>query len=186
MTTYTAITNGQIDQDSPITQPLMTAMRDNPIAITEGATGAPRIVGLAAATLDEMPLLTVSAADTYDIGLASDTVVGDLISTTGFVVGYTIDIVRVTGSVRFSIDHRTSNGVSRVLIIKNGTLVTFWDTSSPTFITRTADISVVPGDEIVWEHARLTSGDVSYIANQTQTATDGYTTSPLLIKASDT
>jgi len=43
MTTYTAITDGQIDQDSPITQPLMTAMRDNPIAIAERATGAPYV-----------------------------------------------------------------------------------------------------------------------------------------------
>lgn len=43
MTTYTAITNDQIDQDSPITQPLMTTLRDNPIAIAEGATGAPKI-----------------------------------------------------------------------------------------------------------------------------------------------
>lgn len=44
MTTYTSIPNSDIDQDSPVTQPLMTALRDNPIAITEGATGAPRIV----------------------------------------------------------------------------------------------------------------------------------------------
>jgi hypothetical protein len=44
MTTYTAIPNADIDQDSPVTQPLMTALRDNPIAITEGATGAPRMV----------------------------------------------------------------------------------------------------------------------------------------------
>lgn len=43
MTTYTVITNGEIDQDSPVTQALMTAVRDNPIAITEGASGAPRI-----------------------------------------------------------------------------------------------------------------------------------------------
>ena len=41
MTTYTAITNGEIDQDSPVTQPLLTALRDNPIAIAEGASGAP-------------------------------------------------------------------------------------------------------------------------------------------------
>ena len=47
MTTYTAIPNADIDQDSPVTQPLMTALRDNPIAITEGATGAPRIVAAA-------------------------------------------------------------------------------------------------------------------------------------------
>lgn len=42
MTTYVAIPNGDIDQDSPVTQPLLTAIRDNPIAISEGATGAPR------------------------------------------------------------------------------------------------------------------------------------------------
>lgn len=38
MTTYTTIPNTDIDQDSPITQPLMTALRDNPIAIAEGDT----------------------------------------------------------------------------------------------------------------------------------------------------
>lgn len=39
MTTYTAIPNSDIDRDSPITEPLMTLLRDNPIAITEGAWG---------------------------------------------------------------------------------------------------------------------------------------------------
>lgn len=43
MTTYTPIANSDIDQDSSITQPLMTAMRDNPIALAEGASGAPKI-----------------------------------------------------------------------------------------------------------------------------------------------
>lgn len=43
MTTYTVISDAQIDQDSPITQPLMTALRDNPIAIAEGADGAPTV-----------------------------------------------------------------------------------------------------------------------------------------------
>lgn len=41
MTTYQAITNGQIDQNSPLTQDLMTLIRDNPIAMLEGATDAP-------------------------------------------------------------------------------------------------------------------------------------------------
>ncbi len=40
---YTAITNGEIDADSPITVDLMTKMRDNPIAIANGDTGAPPI-----------------------------------------------------------------------------------------------------------------------------------------------
>lgn len=43
MTTYTAIANTDIDQDSPVTEPLMSALRDNPIAMAEGASGAPKI-----------------------------------------------------------------------------------------------------------------------------------------------
>ena len=42
MTTYTAIPTGDIDTDSPVTQPLMTALRDNPIATAEGSSGAPK------------------------------------------------------------------------------------------------------------------------------------------------
>ena len=41
MTTYTAITGAEIDTDSPITESLMTRLRDNPIAIMEKASGAP-------------------------------------------------------------------------------------------------------------------------------------------------
>ena len=35
MTTYVTIPNTDIDQDSPVTQPLMTALRHNPISIAE-------------------------------------------------------------------------------------------------------------------------------------------------------
>jgi hypothetical protein len=41
MTTYTAIPNADIDQDSPLTQTLMTLNRDNPIAMAEGSDDAP-------------------------------------------------------------------------------------------------------------------------------------------------
>ena len=40
---YSAISNGEIDLDSPITTGLMTKMRDNPIAIANGDSGAPKI-----------------------------------------------------------------------------------------------------------------------------------------------
>ena len=43
MTTYTTIPNADVDTDSPITTSLVTALRDNPTAITEGASGAPTI-----------------------------------------------------------------------------------------------------------------------------------------------
>lgn len=51
MTTYTAIVGSEIDVDSPITESLMTRLRDNPIAITEGASGAPNIQTAALAAL---------------------------------------------------------------------------------------------------------------------------------------
>lgn len=41
MTTYSAIASTEIDADSPITDALMGKLRDNPIAIAEGASGAP-------------------------------------------------------------------------------------------------------------------------------------------------
>jgi len=43
MTSYVTIPNADIDAESPIDVDLMTALRDNPIAITEGASGAPTI-----------------------------------------------------------------------------------------------------------------------------------------------
>lgn len=44
MTTWTTITNAQIDQDSPVTQTLMTGLRDNVAATAEGSTNAPVMV----------------------------------------------------------------------------------------------------------------------------------------------
>lgn len=41
MTTWTTIPDTDVDQDSPVTQPLMVALRDNPIATAEGADNAP-------------------------------------------------------------------------------------------------------------------------------------------------
>lgn len=43
MTDYVTIPNEDIDQDSPVTQPLMTALRDNPVAIAEGNPDAPEV-----------------------------------------------------------------------------------------------------------------------------------------------
>lgn len=43
MTSWTEIANSLVDQDSPVTQTLLTALRDNPTAIAEGATAAPKL-----------------------------------------------------------------------------------------------------------------------------------------------
>lgn len=65
MTTYTPITNAEIDQDSPITQPLLTALRDNPVAITEGAAGAPKIQAAALSTFVATAPATITGLNNF-------------------------------------------------------------------------------------------------------------------------
>ena len=43
MATWTDIANSQVQPYAPVTSELMTALRDNPQALAEGASGAPRI-----------------------------------------------------------------------------------------------------------------------------------------------
>jgi len=47
MATYRAIAASEVDADSPVTATLVSALAENPIAIAEGAAGAPRIKYLA-------------------------------------------------------------------------------------------------------------------------------------------
>ena len=58
MTGYTGITTAQIDSDSPIVEATLTALRDDPLAMFEGAAGAPRLqtaaMDSAIVTLDKM------------------------------------------------------------------------------------------------------------------------------------
>lgn len=43
MADYVPIPDSMVDPDAPLTSDLMYRVRDNPIAIAEGATGAPRV-----------------------------------------------------------------------------------------------------------------------------------------------
>ena len=47
MAVYKQIPDSDIDSESPITESLLTQLRDNPAAIAQGASGAPRIVNSA-------------------------------------------------------------------------------------------------------------------------------------------
>ena len=64
MTTYSPIANGSVDAGSPVDESLVTALRDNPIAISEGATNAPRIATIAAEANDGTTTAGTTAAIT--------------------------------------------------------------------------------------------------------------------------
>jgi len=104
MATYTAITDAEIDQDSPITQTLMTKYRDNLTAVVEGDDTAPRILspalgltyktGSGTITLD-----TTDLSNLADMGLALLTGYDDAsITNSGTVYAEADYRIKTTGS----------------------------------------------------------------------------------------
>ncbi len=157
MTDYNGIVDTETDPSAPLKSSLFKRIVANPIAVTEGANGAPRIVGAAIKRLADMPVLTVSAADVVNALILCDIVDG-VTSTSGtsFVAAQTITVRRATGSLRFygNHDNREATGLSVLSITKNGTEVTSWSSGSSTPQLRSVDISVVPNDVIQWRVRR--------------------------------
>lgn len=117
MTAYTTIANTTIDAESPVTVSLMTALRDNCIAITEGASGAPRNVqgalSTATATISgsssgSVDIVMNSYAFFPRIDAANFTVEGLSITATGSGAdspGFRL-VSAGTGSDPYSVDYR--------------------------------------------------------------------------------
>ncbi len=150
MTTYTEIINDQIDTDSPVTQPLMTALRDNPLAISEGDDTAPRILLKALETLEAGNELRSDDTDTI-----SNTITGTFVSahTFAFIQAGTVRVVaeRVSGSTAGSLRiRRKRNGTTSTVSSSGGDI--------------TADIAVLPGDVLYMQGsgAGTGSGTVTY------------------------
>lgn len=180
MTAYVTIPNGDIDQDSPLTQPLMTAMRDNPLAMFEGASGAPKFQGNAVARVSTgLTILTVtaSAAQTATVGhgyllLAVST------TSTSNVVAVQYTPTHYTGAVRLSCGHYMSAaGTSTLTLFKNGVSVAAFTTTgigSANAIMRIVDVSLVPGDVFEWRHKSSTTAASSVIHEPTFQASEAY------------
>jgi hypothetical protein len=190
MATWTTLPDASLEPGKPIRSIDGLALRDNPVAITEGATGAPRLIGRAAKRFADYPVLTVSAADTASVNNGSNfelltTVTADTSNPPTVVAArYTISLY--TGSIRFKATHQENTGSfsSRLSVFKNGTLVQAYTTNVPA--TRTNDISVSTGDVIEWRHSTISDGSgVSLVTNIIATASDGYVIRPLYIQNSE-
>jgi hypothetical protein len=212
MASWTNIADATLEPGKPIRAIDARALRENPIAIAEGAAGAPKIagqtgpavetggitnrnlIGLHAARITDpaTPLLTVTASDAFPVGVAETNVAavggGSTVSVVSYVLAWTTTIVRVTGTVRFKGAHRvdSNTGISQLRVLKNGSVINTWSTSTTSSVTRSEDIAVVPGDVITWEHRSSSSfGEISFFTKIDDTASDGYATAPLYIKQSD-
>ena len=167
MSTYTNIPDATIETGKPIKATTGRALRDNPIAIAEGAVGAPRILPGAL----EPPAAGDVRCIPLQIGMAAtretsyrgqmQSVVGTLGSHYGFVS-------IVSGVVRIKLEHRgvTSGEDSIVRVLRNGTQLQEWTTPSGTsFVSRSLDVSIEPSDIIEIQQKSTASDTDAEIRN---------------------
>jgi hypothetical protein len=184
MTTYATIGNGEIDGESPITDTLMSRLRDNPLAMFEGSTGAPRLSGFAVARLNNgLGALTISAADTYALQYGLVQTSGILVTSSGTdQVAHTYQMSHYSGTVRCKASHSSASGTSTLSIYRNGTLLTSFTTTSASPVARVADSFCNAGDVIEWRHR--TTGTNSTVSSVSATASDAWVPVFPLIPAS--
>lgn len=130
MTAYTVIPDSDIDPDSPVTTSLMTLLRDNPIAISEGTSPAPKLqtaaydtgsvdaAAIGANQVGQSELASAAVARTHlDLGTSSQSV---LVSS-----GATASTGRFTGGgYSFLPMVYTSGGSSQFDSLHDGTINT--------------------------------------------------------------
>ena len=104
MTTWTDLSAGAVGVGGIPSGSTVTALRDNPLAIAEGATGAPRIYGLAAARSGSgLPVITISASNAVQINEGTDfeQVINGFFTTSSLVTVLRYTMTTYTGSARF-------------------------------------------------------------------------------------
>lgn len=128
------IPDTSIDPDAPLTSELAYAWRDNPIAIAEGAPGAPRIAIGA--------LQRISAGGKIRSRYDAERVSSNALVSFAFMQA---------GSIRVTFQHRSSNSSGTAYVTRKRrdteTDVGSWSNSG-SYVTRTIDVPVLPGDLI--------------------------------------
>ena len=163
MTTWTAIPDTSLDPGKPARSIDAKALRDNPIAIAEGATGAPKVRTAA--------LQPPSAGDIRLLSLIRTSIASTLTAYPSS--GYDLEqsnpshrafTVMVAGTIRCKVSHYRGPvaETSYVRVLKNDVLVQEWSTTSATPVERVVDVAVAVGDIIAFQH-RSVSGNTVYM-----------------------
>ena len=196
MAQYTGPDPNTLLPGDPWTSALAQAAFEDPIAIVEGAPGAPRLYGKAAVPRPQQAELVVltglTAADSPTLdnlhysGDFSTTETGS----TSYVTSGTVTSVLMSGTVRaiaFCTAIESGIGVSNsdFRLLKNGTVVQTFNLSGSITISDTfsVDVAVIVGDTFEWQIKR-NSGSAR-ISGQTFGASDAYTRIGIPIKGSD-
>ncbi len=145
-----------------------------------GGVGDGQIEGRHVKSLAAFPALTVSASDALNLypGLADYTFFAGAptSSSTTYVTIYGHTMSRANGTVRAKNTHRISNAsyTSYLKLLKNGSLVQEWTTTSTTAVERSVDVSVSAGDVLEWQTMVSNASGISTLNNWSYTGSNTY------------
>lgn len=158
MTAYTSVADSEIDPESPGTTTLFTKLRDNPIAITEGASGAPKIQ--TAALVDHVSS-TAAYIYSHEPGLYVQAFTASYIKQAEFTIGRD-GIVSVT----FKIWTSSASWIAYGRIYVNGVAVgTERTTASTSGAVFTEDITISKDDKIQLYTKQPRTGETATATN---------------------
>jgi len=166
MTAYNNLADSKISVDAPITQEVLTAIRDNPIAITEASSGAPKVEH-GAISVSGVTAGNFSAFDPYeyidgDKRVASLRFRNDVTLTSGnSQTSSVLMVIGLTGVYRFrlAMHKRVGDGGDRVLLLIDDDVVLQRESGGDSGIfDTTADIPVSQGQEIKLRVQEISGG----------------------------
>lgn len=172
MTAYNNLADSKISVDAPITQEVLTAIRDNPIAITEASSGAPK-VEQGAISVSGVTAGNFSAFEPYeyidgDARVASLRFRNDIALSSGSSqTSSVLMVIGLTGVYRFrlAMHKRVGDGGDRVLLLIDDDVVLQRESGGDSGIfDTTADIAVSQGQEIKLRVQEI-SGGINGAAN---------------------
>lgn len=153
---WTTVPDTNLEPGDPIRSIDIIAINNHAAAMAGGATGSPEI--------KIMALETITAGAT--IRSRNDTEV----SGTVIVVAHEFNFSQI-GTVRVTAEHKTqSGGTPSVLTFyrtRNGTRTSMatWSTTSTTYVARSSDIDVLPGDKIEIEKSQTVFAANTFVRN---------------------
>lgn len=166
MTTYTTITDTETGHKKPVTVSLLRRLRDNPIAIAEGDSGAPRIL------IGALERLAVGSVIRSRVDAEQTT------TSVSYIAAHSFAFAQ-QGSITVSYDIKgvnTSNTQHRITRTRNGSTAAVYGplNATTTYVTHSVDVSVLPGDVVSVEiHGDTTPTSYTCYARNVRFKTDG-------------
>ena len=163
MSAWTNLINALFLPQKPILGSIGLALRDNVVALAAGSAGAPRIQTAALQPPAAGSTFILRRIQEEEVFTAETAYPGVGFHNAASAAQHLGFHALVSGIVRCEVWHRVSasSSISEVRVLKNGVPVATWTTNSTSLVQRLVDVSVVIGDEIIFQHRRSFGADLS-------------------------